>query len=395
VVAVVVVVVVVQRSSTSHPLGRAAGSPPVATTLATGTNPAPPAGAFDVVRFGADPTGKQDSTLAIRSAFAAAAGAGGTQTVYFPAGTYILDRNDGAREDFLIQGGSGSVINILGAGSAVTRIVEEVGTKRYPGIARPKAVFVIEKMDHFSFSGLTVDAQTYNAGDTLDDYGSYTTIEHSAFLGAANGNGQPQSRDNVYDLRVLALCSANPSNPTYGNVRIGNVVNDVQLNGIGVGGNDDLDFSCQDDGTISNITDTGLGMVLYHDHDVTVTDYHFTPKALGGGQVCGVQCFGWNVQAASSDITINDFVTAGYGGIITNPKYVTSNVTINGERMTRPGFALNIGDAQNTVIENSQIDQIDVVPAKQAKGITVEHSAVRAVRCAPNVTISNLQGIAC
>jgi hypothetical protein len=209
---------------------------------------------FNVVTYGADGSGVRDSTLGIRSAIAAAEATPGISTVYFPAGTYLLNDNDGAKVDFKIIGPN--TVDVLGAGRLRTKIIEEVGTVAYPGISNPKAVFVFEQTTGNVFSGLTVDAQTYNAGDPVQDYGNDTTIEHATLLGAHNAN--------AFALRVTAVCNQQPGSPQYGVHHSGNVVHDIILSGEGTGGNADLDFSCQWNGRVSNITDTGWGMGDIH-----------------------------------------------------------------------------------------------------------------------------------
>ena len=246
-------------------------------TVTPAENP-PPAGSFVVTSYGADPSGQHNSTAAIQDAIRAAEAAAGWQTVYFPPGTYLLDDNNGATADFNLED---VTVNILGSGASFTKLVEKVGTYAYPRMTRGKDVFVFSKMANFYIDGMTIDSQTYNAGDTIDDTGDNSTIQDVAALGAHNGSGKPVDTANVFDLRVIAVCNADPANPHYELYHFGNVINDVVLNGRGSGGNDDLDISCQQDDTISNIVDTGWGMALYIDQDITVDNYDFTP---GGGE---------------------------------------------------------------------------------------------------------------
>ncbi len=346
----------------------------------------PPPGSYDVTKYGADPTGQSDSAVAIRKAIAAAQAAGAGNTVYFPAGTYLLNDNGSGtsynfgQADFDIQN---TPVNILGAGRNTTKLVEKVGTVTYPN-QHGTTVFVFSKVNGFTFSGLTVDSQTYNAGDPLDDFGSNTTIEHSAFLGGTN---TPPNK-NVFDLRVIKVCNANPGHNNYGVYGTGNVINDVILNGRGHGGNDDLDFSCEQNGTISNITDTGWGTALYIDNNVTITNYNFTPSTYQSSPP------GWYVTA-SSNITINNFTTSGHGGIINSPNHPSSNITIDGEIMTKPGFNMVIGDANNTVITNSNLSGLQINPQTATNGVSVSASNITQVSCKSGVQITNLVGLKC
>jgi hypothetical protein len=153
--------------------------PSTATPTTTASAPAGRSHVFNVVSFGADPSGATDSTQAIRRAIAAATAGTTTSTVYFPAGRYLLDLPDGRGTDLPIV--STHPVEVQGAGMADTTVVEKVGTIAYPNLKRGKNVFSLDA-DGSTFTGLTVDAQTYNAGNTLDDNADNTTIEDSRFL---------------------------------------------------------------------------------------------------------------------------------------------------------------------------------------------------------------------
>lgn len=337
--------------------------------------PSPVGLVFNVVTYGADGSGVRDSTVGIRSAIAAAEATPGISTVYFPAGTYLLNDNDGAAVDFKITGPN--TVDVLGAGRLRTKIVEKVGTVAYPGISNPKTVFVFEQTAGNIFSGLTVDAQTYNAGDPVQDYGNDTTIEHATFLGAHNAN--------AFALRVTAVC-----NHQDGVHHSGNLVHDVILSGEGIGGNADLDFSCQWNGRVSNITDTGWGMAIYIDQNVTVNNYAFTPGTFEKSAP------GWYVTD-SDYITLNNFVTSGLGGIIKNPTDVSSHITINHEQMTNPNEWLTVGDAAAVAIANSSIAGLLISPAVSMNGLTVTKSSIGSVSCKPQAgaSITGLVGVSC
>ncbi|HEX6539461.1 MAG TPA: glycosyl hydrolase family 28-related protein [Candidatus Dormibacteraeota bacterium] len=338
----------------------------------------PPANAFNVTKYGADPSGQSDATQAIRQAISAAEAAGSGQTVYFPAGTYLLDDNDGLKTDFRLSGPTAP--NILGAGRDTTRLVEKIGTVAYPGITKPKTVFDLSAVTGTVFSGLTVDTETFNAGDTIDDSGDNTTIEHAGFLGAQNKN--------TFTMRVLTVCNANPGHNLYGIHKSGNVVDDVLLRGRGKGGNDDLDFSCQWDGKISNITDVGWGTAVYIDHNVSITNFDFTP----GPDETDPR--GWYITN-SDHISITNFITRGQGGVIKNPNLGSSAITVDHEQMLQPGFVLEVGDVAGMTISNSTIVQLRIDPAVSANGISVVSSKVGSVTCPPGGTISSLSGVTC
>jgi hypothetical protein len=358
------------------------------TAPAGGSGPAPVGKVFDVTTFGADPTGQRDSTVAIRKAIAGAEAGAVTTTIYFPAGRYLLD-------DLAISGTSLPIrsshpVDVLGAGMADTTVVEKVGTVAYPDLKRGKTVFGLFA-DGSYFSGLTVDAQTYNAGDALDDSANDTTVEDSRFLGSTNGTGTPVDPLNTFDLRIAATCNVNPGHKGYGIYHSGNVVEDVVLDGHGAGGNDDLDFSCQRDGRISGITDTGWGTAIYIDRAVTVSDYNFTPgtsKADRGFYVTD-----------SSGITITNFTTSGYGGVIDNKVLVRddqpTSVTIDHEVMTLPGFSLVVMDTKNTTIDNSSLQILKLDATLGISGLTLTQSTYASLSCSKSAVITDLSGLAC
>jgi hypothetical protein len=358
---------------------------------------AAPKGSFSVSAYGADPTGSHDSTAAIQRAIDAAVAKGGWQTVYFPTGTYLLNDDNGAYQDFLLKG---DTINILGAGQTYAKIVEKVGTYAYPNLKRGKTVFVFSHMKGFYVSGLTIDAQTYNAGDTIDDYGDDSTVEHLTLLGARSGSGGTKDFDNVFDLRVLAVCNANPGNRLYGVYNYGNIVTDIVLNGRGIGANDDLDFSCEHDGTISDIVDTGWGTALYIDQDVTVANYVFRP----GGTSTALRGY---FITDSQNVTIDNFTSYGEGGIIktcaesnrnnTCLDHPSTNIVIDREHMESPGFNLVVADATDVTIENSVLDDLNITPERSTDGLTVEGTKYQSINCrpSPGAVIENMTGARC
>ncbi len=366
------------------------GATPATTATASSpshqTSPGP-RGVFDVEHYGADPSGRTDSTLAIRATIAAAGAAGGWQTVYFPPGTYLLDHNDGAYQDFLLQNVK---VNILGAGASTTKLIEKVGTYAYPNLKRGKTVFVFSHMRGFFVRGLTIDSQTFNAGDTIDDYGDDSTLEDLTLLGANNGSGRAVDAANVFDLRVIAVCNAKPSSKLYNVYHSGNVVRNIVLEGRGTGGNDDLDFACERDGTISNVVDTGWGTALYIDQNVTVSDYTFRPQ----GSRPAYRGF---YITDSHQITITNFTTYGEGGIISSPSSPSSDITIKGEHMESPGFSLVIGDANNVTVEDSVLDVVVISPKNAANGVSFRNSSFQSFSCRARdgAVITGLVGATC
>jgi hypothetical protein len=338
----------------------------------------PPPNAFTVTdntyAGGADPTGTRDSTLAIRAAIEASEAASMNttpatpETLYFPAGHYILDDNDGVQDDLVLDGKTGAVVNVLGAGQNTTKITEEIGYQT-PGnltqytnrdgttVPRGKDIFLFKGMNGMYFSGLTLDSASFNAGDTLNLYGSCDTVENSTFLGAYSDglNNNP----NVFDMRFDGgPCSSDPTASNYvdtpGYYHYGNIARNLTLLGQGSAGDDDLDLSCQKDDYISNITDTGFGTVLYYTQNMTIDGYNYTP----GNELSPP---GWDIND-SSNVTINNFTTSGPGGQVKNGDYPSSNITLTNETMTTPGFNINIGDVTNMNINDSHLQTIRLSP---------------------------------
>ncbi len=105
---------------------------------------------------------------------------------------------------------------------------------------------------------------------------------------------------------------------------------------------------------------------------------------------------GWFITD-SSGIHITNFTTSGAGGIIRNPNYQTTNVTIDHEVMTKPGFFLAIGDAANVTITNSTLTGLRIEPYKATTALTVTSSSVATTVCAPQASavVSGLAGVRC
>ncbi|MDQ2724391.1 MAG: glycoside hydrolase family 55 protein [Actinomycetota bacterium] len=365
--------------------------PSSGTTLRPADQTRPPLTAssqtYQVTDFGADPSGHNDSTLAIRQAIAVAGATPGPNTVYFPPGTYILDDNDGAVVDLRLHGPN--PIIVVGAGMDSTKVIEEVGLVKYPSLSATKGVFLIATNGGSGsrITGLTVDSQTYTAGTALADFGSNTMIDHDTFLGATSN---PSYNHDVFDARILGLCSK--TNPH----RLGgNVISDLVLNGRGVGGNVDLDLSCQINATVSNVQDTGAGLGFYLDSGVTLDGYTFTPSSAQASAKA------YQVTGPSDHISLSNVVTHGNGGNLLPSQggYRISAVTITNETMTAPGNHVALGDVSGVSISNSQLQGVYINPYVAATDITLTSSSIAGkVTCvpgSPSARITDLVGISC
>lgn len=89
---------------------------------------------FDVTqsRFGADPSGRRDSTAAVQAAIDAASAAGGG-VVEFPAGEYLVGPREGRDEALLV---TASRIVLRGAGADKTKITNTSWTMRSRAVLR-------------------------------------------------------------------------------------------------------------------------------------------------------------------------------------------------------------------------------------------------------------------
>jgi hypothetical protein len=324
--------------------------------LSPGPSPGPtaPAGAFDVTRFGAVGDGTTDSASAIQSAINAAGAAGGGD-VYFPAGNYVA-----ATSTLNI---SSANVTLDGAGRVSTRLTE--GT--------PGRKLLTVTADHTTIENLTLDSFARGGGPAVGISSSYNAVRHCSILGATGGS---------WPLRFAGgQGSAKPQEPSYAT---GNVVDDLVLHDTAPGRNDGLDFSFQQNATLSNVQHTGSRLGLYVDRYVMVTDYTFAPDpTLTSGT------YGYFITAPGDHITITNFTTSGQGGKIgvippANPRAASSDITIIGEKMTGgPRYEMFVGDVTGLVIQSSVLDNIVVAPAKDVQ-MSVVHTTYLALIKQPN-----------
>jgi hypothetical protein len=290
-------------------------------------------GTFNVTRYGAISNGSADSSAAIQMAINAAQAAGGGH-VFFPPGDYLI-----ASKGDTIP--AGAPVEFEGSGR---------GTTTLTSASRVRTLMV--QADHSVVTGLTFDAHTNGGGPAVVVTASYVTVEQCQILGATGGS---------WPLRFAGgHASASPLNPTYAT---GNVIDNLILHDYAPGRNDGLDFSFQENASITDVQHIGSRLGLYVDRYVTVTNYSFTPEpTLTGGT------YGYFITAPSDHITITNFTTSGQGGKIGvipagNSRAASSDITINDEKMTGGGaFQIFIGDVTDLVIENSTLGRVVVAP---------------------------------
>jgi Pectate lyase superfamily protein len=349
-------------------------------TLSGGTQPvgSGSTNTCDVTSYGADPNAQRDSTTAIRKAIAACEAATGSSTVYLPAGTYKLNLNDGLKDDLQIKGPH--PITVQGAGAALTRLVEWVGSVDYAQ-AQPKTVFFVRGVEGVVIKDLAVDTKTHEAGDAVHVESNNTTVAADAFTCGGH------VASDVFCVRFSTGCTHD--HLVYAT---GNVASDIVLSDEGLGGNAGFDFSCQANGTINNLNLTGSMLAMYVDKYVTVNGFTYTPGASQTNPR------GWYITGPADHIAINDFTTYGQGGIIGQSNvYRVTNTTISNERMVTPGYMLAINDASDTVITGSSLQVLYFAPDLLTDGVSVSSTSVVSVMCAPylGAAITNLNGVSC
>ncbi|MDQ2724023.1 MAG: hypothetical protein M3Y36_00775 [Actinomycetota bacterium] len=319
-----------------------------------GSGPPPPAGpghghTYNVTSYnGCKGNGTTDCAAGMQAAIGAAQAAGGG-TVYFPAGKYL----NGSGHALLI--GPGAAVTFTGAGATSTSILARAGSS--PTLLSVKA-------DHVTVGNLTFDSSMVHGGKAVvADSASFTTIHDSRILGGP-GTSWP--------LRVNGgHGTAKPTQPTYAT---GNVVDHLYLHDTSPGQDDGLDFSFQQNATISNVQHLGSRLGMYVDRNVTINNYTYTPDpTLKGGT------YGFYITPPSFGITINDFTSSGYGGKIgPTPRGDQNrdnvNVTINHEVMTGKGSPIFIGDVTNLVIRDSTLGMVRLSPKVAARG-TIENTS--------------------
>jgi hypothetical protein len=324
-------------------------------TLGAGVASAAPAPTFSVASFGAVGDGHTDATAAFAAAIAAAQAQGGG-TVTVPAGTYLFSQPSKSSYGSSIQIHGTAPVQLIGAGASSTSLVE--------GVAGQSLLSV--RADGSSVQGLTADTQTDNGLVAISVTANNTLLSNDRILGGSQ----------QFALYYPGPAGATPTNPSYDT---GNVVQGLSINDRYQG--DGFSFSFQENGSISNVTHFGSRLSLYVDNGVTVNNYQYTPNPL-----CGGATNGFYITAPSTNVTIDNFVSSGEGGIISNKvdNRSSSNITIGGEQLTSAGGDhLEVGDVSGLTVANSNFgngNSLLINPPVSATGVVVENSIVPAVR---------------
>ena len=376
------------------PIGaKSAGPPPSispTTSLNTGTSSttvqAPSTAEFNVVSYGADPTGIKDSTTAIQQAIAAAEAQPGSE-VYFPAGKFVLSKPSTKLFDFVIN----KPIHIVGAGIDATTIVNKIGQKT-PGVSVSTDIFVIEVTHGLqtggasgsSISNMTLDSQTYDAGTDIMDFANNTTLSNLKVLAATSTNSYNY---NSFGIRVIAICNPSDVSRIY---RVNNVLNNITIIGNGLQGTTELDLSCQVNTTATNINIQGNGVDIFYCHNDSITNAN-----LIGGTNGSTNYYTW-VITGSSYIALTNINATGIGGVIApDIQIVSHNISIVNETMTLPSAFLYIGDSKDTTIGQSSLGEIAINPKFTVTGLTLTQTTHGIVKCRPGAVITGLSGLVC
>jgi hypothetical protein len=335
------------------------------------------------VNYGADPTGAKDSTLAIGEALTAAEAVPGSE-VYFPAGRFILTKRMNHLFDYVIS----SPVNIVGAGPALTTIVNEVGAK-VAGITHGTDLFVIDTGpnaapgggDGTTISGMTLDAASYDAGTTIMDFANNTTLSNLVIEGARS---TLRYNPGVFGMRVIAICNPTTRADIF---RSNNTVRNVQITGNGSAGNTELDLSCQHNSTVQNVNIQGNGMDIFYCTGDTFSNLSFTQLAKGN--------LTW-IITGSHNITLNGLTLANGGGTITaDSNDISSGITISNETMQNKADAMKVGDVVGLTITNSSLGNLVLDPGTEVSGVNVSATTFGLVHCYNVTAISSLSGLSC
>ena len=383
--AVVLILLLVSCSNfTSRSSRVGSGGGTISTTGKTNVTSKP---VINVVSYGADPSGKRDSTSAISNAINMAQTQPGSE-VFFPPGHFLLDDPSKHQVDFKID----RQIHIVGSGPTKTVIVNELGALNPAALVSTTIFEIVTNPvtqkgdgDGTTISGMTLDSATYNAGTSIMDFANHTTLSDQVVDAPRSSNAY---NPNAFGVRVIAIC--NPTNKAYV-VRTGNLVENVTISGNGSSGQTELDISCQRNSKVTNVTIKGNGVdIFYCSHDeLSNLNLIGTPSNTTSPN------YTW-VITGSSYITLSNIDTYGSGGVIApDISDISKNITITNETMRGTGAFMAIGDSLGTTITKSHLEQIRLNPVVGITGIDLVDSSYTGVVCKPDKSMSALVGLSC
>jgi hypothetical protein len=298
---------------------------------------------FNVVSYGADPTGTKDSTMAAQNAINAAQAAGPGNIVYFPTGDYLFHNGSPGGNALTVAGPNDVVLQ--GDGPSASDLIEDTSGQNLISIATDGTVV----------NQLELDTQTHDERSALVVAANNTLLENATILGGTN----------TFALFYPGPTQANKHQPTY---NTGNQVDGLTITDGWT--RDGFSFSYQENAVIENVTHTGSRLALFVDQNVEVDNYLYTP----GTQTGGTQGF-W-ITAPSNGITIDNFTTNGNGGTIGAGFGLSTNIAINNEVFNNPGFHLSIGDVDGLTINGCNMgsnNDLHFITQQQATNVVVEN----------------------
>jgi uncharacterized repeat protein (TIGR01451 family) len=317
---------------------------------------------FNVVSYGADPSGANDSTTAVQNAVDAAQAAGPGNIVYFPTGTYVFLEKVATSSSVMV---SGSVpVTLQGDGPTASELIEGTGRN-----------LVLVQADGTVVNGLEFNAQP-NSMTTHERAGlvmaaSNTLLENSTILGGPN----------TYALYYPGPTGATKTNLIYDT---GNNINGITIND--QWNRDGFSYSFQTNGLVQNVTHTGSRMAIFVDKNIEVDNYTYHP----GAQTASTQGF-W-ITAPSDGVTINGFNTYGNGGTIGSGGSGSTNITIENEVYNVAGdFHLSVGEVQGLTLDGCNFggnNELRFISQHAATGVVVENCTLPVVRFAQPATFS-------
>jgi hypothetical protein len=283
----------------------------------------------------------------MQDAVDAAQKAGGG-TVYLEAGTYEFD----STKPVVIKGTV--PVTIAGAGRTTTTVMETAG---------PNANVILDKVPGVTVNGITFNGSAVHGGaGTVTVETTHSTIENCRIIGG------PLTK---WPLRFAGgEGKASPLHPSYmGN----NTVDNLILSDDAPEPDDGLDFSFQENGTITDVQLSGSRLGLYVDNNVTVTDFTYTPNPADP-----FGDYGYFIGAPGNNITITDFTTSGNGGVVgsiskadrvAGDRTVSTNITIVGERMLSHSGTFYLGDVRGLTVRDSQLARVLLRPQVSLQGV--------------------------
>ncbi len=325
----------------------------------------PPAGAFNILNYGAS-TNSNNNLQAIQKAIDAAAINDGT--VYVPDGTYNVYGTIFIHNPITLEGEDRASVILMETKSS--------------------ADLIDDRTNNTTVRNLTLNTQQYDGGHTFGTGGSYTTLMDMTVL----SGHQPGH----FDLYFAGPPTARVIAPVYsqGNT-IENIVDNEQIC------DDGISWSFQQNGTIDNVAETGSRLALFIDNGDTINNFTFYPGQYQQAN-CKSDITGFWITPPSENITINNFTSYAMGGKLTasSKNRYSSNININNEVMANPGFNISIGDVTNMKISNSNFLNNTILVNGHTENISISNTKASAIKPYPfpsgyNVVCQNVSPFKC